>query len=186
MILQTGGLAIGLTSTRSNPNSPAFSRAASMVRTPSCSPAGPTTRTSRARMRRFVLWSRAMWNYLLGVSKNERANILFCYRESSCTPRKSRHRCLSSQQSLEYLERHGFQILSAVSPRRHRAQLDFLVANHQRERDFLDLGLADLRVQGHPALVQLDAIALLSKRIADLPGVVQLAVGNRHQRGLHG
>src|SRR5688500_17778067 len=65
MILQTGGLAIGLTSTRSSPNSPAFSSAASRVRTPSCSPAGPTTRSSRARIRRLVLWSRAMRHYLL-------------------------------------------------------------------------------------------------------------------------
>src|SRR5512140_3657499 len=58
MILQTGGLAIGLTSTRSMPSSCARASACSTGRIPSCSPSGPTTRTSRALMRRLVRASR--------------------------------------------------------------------------------------------------------------------------------
>src|SRR5205085_3754556 len=58
MILQTGGLAMGETSTRSRPNSTALARATSRGRTPNCSPSGPITLSSRARMRRFVRASR--------------------------------------------------------------------------------------------------------------------------------
>src|SRR4051812_25509453 len=58
MILQTGGFAMGETSTRSRPNSTALARATSRGRTPSCSPSGPMTRSSRARIRRFVRASR--------------------------------------------------------------------------------------------------------------------------------
>src|SRR5260370_10804949 len=58
MILQTGGLAMGDTSTRSRPYSAALARATSRGRTPSCSPSGPMTLSSRARIRRFVRASR--------------------------------------------------------------------------------------------------------------------------------
>src|SRR5260221_4331789 len=58
MILQTGGFAIGETSTRSRPYSAALARATSRLSTPSCSPSGPITLSSRARMRRFVRASR--------------------------------------------------------------------------------------------------------------------------------
>src|SRR3954471_24073442 len=68
MILQTGGFAMGETSTRSRPNSTALARATSRGRTPNCSPSGPMTRSSRARIRRFVRASR-MADSLVYVEK---------------------------------------------------------------------------------------------------------------------
>src|SRR5215208_5307162 len=51
MILQTGGLASGATSTRSRSASAATRRASSMRTMPTCSPPGPIKRTSGTRMR---------------------------------------------------------------------------------------------------------------------------------------
>src|SRR3954467_8601555 len=51
MILQTGGLASGATSTRSRSASAATRRASSMRTMPTCSPPGPISRTSGTRMR---------------------------------------------------------------------------------------------------------------------------------------
>src|SRR6478609_4285048 len=51
MILQTGGLASGATSTRSRSASAATRRASSMRTIPTCSPPGPIRRTSGTRMR---------------------------------------------------------------------------------------------------------------------------------------
>src|SRR6201999_1015741 len=51
MILQTGGLASGATSTRSRSASAATRRASSMRTMPTCSPPGPMRRTSGTRMR---------------------------------------------------------------------------------------------------------------------------------------
>src|SRR5437588_9050190 len=50
MSLHTGGRAIGATSTRSRSTSPASCRARSRGTMPTCSPSGPTSRTSRARI----------------------------------------------------------------------------------------------------------------------------------------
>src|SRR5215218_1549441 len=54
MILATGGLELGATSTRSRSASCASRRATSIFTTPTCSPAGPTRRTSGTRIRSFV------------------------------------------------------------------------------------------------------------------------------------
>src|ERR1700712_4447598 len=54
MILATGGLEFGATSTRSRSASCASLRATSMLTTPTCSPAGPTRRTSGTRIRSLV------------------------------------------------------------------------------------------------------------------------------------
>src|ERR1700742_2712088 len=51
MILQTGGLAFGATSTRSRSASAATRSASSMRTIPTCSPPGPINRTSGTRMR---------------------------------------------------------------------------------------------------------------------------------------
>src|ERR1700752_3739065 len=51
MILQTGGLAFGATSTRSRSASAATRSASSMRTMPTCSPPGPIRRTSGTRMR---------------------------------------------------------------------------------------------------------------------------------------
>lgn len=61
MIFATGGFAFGATSTRSRSASSA-SLSASPVRTiPTCSPFGPTRRTSGTRMRSLVRASALMW-----------------------------------------------------------------------------------------------------------------------------
>src|SRR5262245_30758071 len=57
MIRHTGGLALGATSTRSSSRARAAARASGRFTTPSCSPASPMSRTSRARIRSFVLGS---------------------------------------------------------------------------------------------------------------------------------
>ena len=54
MSLATGGRAIGATSTRSSSDSRARRRASSMRTIPTCSPAGPTSRTSGTRMRSLI------------------------------------------------------------------------------------------------------------------------------------
>src|SRR5204863_7455499 len=53
-ILQTGGSALGFTSTRSSPCSCAILRASSVDMTPSMPPSAPTTRTSGTRMRWLI------------------------------------------------------------------------------------------------------------------------------------
>src|SRR5579883_2117804 len=60
MIRHTGGLAVGATSTRSSPASWARASASRMGTIPSCSPFRPISRTSRARMRSFILVSRSI------------------------------------------------------------------------------------------------------------------------------
>src|SRR5689334_326297 len=63
MIRQTGGLALGATSTRSSSCSRDRASASGRGRTPSCSPSAPTRNTSRARMRSLILTScAAMWS----------------------------------------------------------------------------------------------------------------------------
>jgi hypothetical protein len=54
MSLATGGRAIGATSTRSSSASRARRRASSMRTMPTCSPAGPTSRTSETRIRSLI------------------------------------------------------------------------------------------------------------------------------------
>jgi len=54
MSLHTGGRAIGATSTRSRSTSAASWRARSRGTMPTCSPSGPTSRTSRARICSFT------------------------------------------------------------------------------------------------------------------------------------
>jgi len=52
--LATGGLELGATSTRSRSASCASRSATSILTTPTCSPLGPTSRTSGTRIRSFV------------------------------------------------------------------------------------------------------------------------------------
>src|SRR5438876_3390699 len=60
MIRHTGGTDVGATSTRSSSASAAFTSASRTPMTPSCSPLGPMTRTSRARIFSFTRGSRSM------------------------------------------------------------------------------------------------------------------------------
>src|SRR3954449_790285 len=60
MSLQTGGRAIGATSTRSRSDSAASSRALPIGTMPTCSPSGPTRRTSGTRIRSLILGSELM------------------------------------------------------------------------------------------------------------------------------
>jgi hypothetical protein len=55
MILQTGGFALGETSTRSRPCSEAASRASALEIIPIWLPSGSITRTSFARIASFIL-----------------------------------------------------------------------------------------------------------------------------------
>src|SRR5579875_2125894 len=57
MILQTGGLASGATSTRSRSIERAMDSASGSGLTPSCVPSESMRRTSRARMRSLIRWS---------------------------------------------------------------------------------------------------------------------------------
>src|ERR671933_416054 len=60
MSLATGGRAIGATSTRSKSDSAASSRALPIGTMPTCSPSGPTRRTSGTRIRSLILGSELM------------------------------------------------------------------------------------------------------------------------------
>src|SRR5690349_1250748 len=60
MSLHTGGRAIGATSTRSRSASAARSRALPIGTMPTCSPSGPTRRTSGTRIRSLILGSELM------------------------------------------------------------------------------------------------------------------------------
>jgi len=59
--LATGGRAVGATSTKSRSASWANRSASSIETIPTCSPAGPTSRTSGTRMRSFIRGSALMW-----------------------------------------------------------------------------------------------------------------------------
>ena len=85
------------------------------------------------------------------------------------------------EQLEEGVERHALEVLAAVAPRGHRALLHLPVAHHQGEGDLLELGLADLRVHRHPAVVQLGAEAPGAEELEHLAGVRQLAVGHGDQ-----
>jgi hypothetical protein len=67
MILQTGGLAFGATSTRSRSASAATRSASSMRTMPTCSPPGPINRTSGTRMRSLTRVSVLMGPPWVGV-----------------------------------------------------------------------------------------------------------------------
>src|SRR5215475_2305155 len=54
MIRHTGGFALSATSTRSRSMDRAIERASGSGRMPICPPSGPTSRTSRARMRSLI------------------------------------------------------------------------------------------------------------------------------------
>src|SRR5947209_8054695 len=73
MILQTGGLAFGATSTRSRSASAATRSASSMRTMPTCSPPGPINRTSGTRMRSLTRVSVLMGPPLLGLYRPPRA-----------------------------------------------------------------------------------------------------------------
>src|ERR1700758_31488 len=70
MILQTGGLAFGATSTRSRSASAATRSASSMRTMPTCSPPGPINRTSGTRMRSLTRVSVLMGPPLLGFCRS--------------------------------------------------------------------------------------------------------------------
>src|SRR5262245_37839457 len=61
MSLATGGRAVGATSTRSRSASAASRNASSMRTMPTCSPLGPTSRTSGTRIRSLMRGSVLMW-----------------------------------------------------------------------------------------------------------------------------
>src|SRR5688572_13007233 len=86
MILATGGLELGATSTRSRSASCASRRATSIFTTPTCSPPGPTRRTSGTRIRSFVRGS--LMRVLLYSS-------CFARREADAARRRERkiHAC---------------------------------------------------------------------------------------------
>jgi len=94
--LQTGGRAVGATSTRSRSASWA-SRSASVTLTiPTCSPFGPTSRTSGTRMRSLIRGSTLMWPpwlYLLRPwTRQERPTIhpALCLRALPPTRKRPR------------------------------------------------------------------------------------------------
>ena len=75
MSFATGGLAFGATSTRSSPASSARRSASSTRTTPTCSPPGPTRRTSGTRIRslmRVSLMSGSFHRILMRVTKSLR------------------------------------------------------------------------------------------------------------------
>src|SRR6478735_1443933 len=75
MSLATGGRAMGATSTRSSSDSRARRRASSMRTIPTCSPAGPTSRTSGTRMRSLIRGSVLLIGPPDGVCDGERTDV---------------------------------------------------------------------------------------------------------------
>ena len=67
MILHTGGLASGETSTKSNPSSSALFKASLMLMIPSCLPEEDITRTSLAVIRSLVLRPESFFALLLKI-----------------------------------------------------------------------------------------------------------------------
>src|SRR5438093_2583870 len=76
----TGGTDVGATSTRSSSASAAFTSASRTPMTPSCSPLGPMTRTSRALIFSFTLGSRSMLPLLPPLPRHDHAGTGRCLR----------------------------------------------------------------------------------------------------------
>ena len=72
MSLATGGFAIGATSTRSRSASAANRRAISTRTMPTCSPFGPTNRTSGTRMRSLMRGSLMLFSFVVVIATRER------------------------------------------------------------------------------------------------------------------
>ena len=70
-----------------------------------------------------------------------------------------RRRRFPGHQLDEGVERHGLEVLAAVAARRDALRLDLLLADHQREGDLGQLGVADLGAELVVGVVELDAPA---------------------------
>src|SRR5450830_1017409 len=128
MIRQTGGSAVGDTSTRSRPALAASARASVREMTPNCCPSISITLTDAALISRLIFKSFAMGH----LQKSNKLPIL-------CT--------LFTDKGNERLHIDGPEVLPVPLPRRNLAGGHFPIADHEHERRLLHLRLPDLVAQ---------------------------------------
>src|SRR6266536_3421229 len=89
------------------------------------------------------------------------------------------------QQLGELLERHGAEVLAGAQPRAHQLLVHLALAEHQHDRDLLELRAADLGRQGGVLVVDVDAEAAGAQGGGDLLGVPALLQPDRDRLDLH-
>src|SRR3989339_274277 len=125
MIRQTGGAAVGDTSTRSRPALAASVMASVREITPNCPPSISITRTDAALISRLILKSLAM-GHLQTSKKLSKLCTLFTHKVD------------------ERLHVDGTEVLSIPLPWRNLTGVRFAVADHEHEGRLLQLRLPDL------------------------------------------
>src|SRR5690554_5297920 len=102
MIFATGGLELGATSTKSRSAAWARRRASSMRTTPTCSPPGPTRRTSGTRIRSFVLGSLMRFSSYFDICGQAADGCRQATREENLCGQNCRHSTLDYLSALAY------------------------------------------------------------------------------------
>src|SRR5210317_2415766 len=155
MIRQTGGAALGETSTRSRPCSSAACSAAPNSMIPSCPPSSSMTRTSLARIDSLILVVSLLMTHLLMVQFT-----LFVYETNKIR------------------RLHRFQVLTGAMPCGDSAGGHFLIADHQHIRNFFHLGFTNLETQFFIAQISLHTNPFGAQFFTNLLDVSGLAVSH--------
>src|ERR1700694_1459319 len=137
MMRQTGGLAVGATSTRSSNCSWARRNASSTGTMPACEPSASTSRTSRTLILSLI---RVVLSIFSSPPRERRAQGLGgCQSKLQTAPV---HEIANPRRELR--RRHRAEVLAGAPAHRHRAGLLLARADHQHVGDLLHLRFADL------------------------------------------
>src|SRR3954469_14339518 len=143
MMRQTGGLAVGATSTRSSCSSWAFRSASSIGTMPPWPPSASTRRTSRTRMRsliRVVLSMSSSPPGSVGLAPVGSCSDSFSYKCLELAA-AGRRKVAHPREKISRVQ--GAQVLAGAPAHRDRPLLRLARPHHQHVGDLLELRLTD-------------------------------------------
>src|SRR6266851_9231995 len=186
-ILQTGGSALGATSTRSRPASDAMVSASLRPTTPTMLPRSSTRRTRRTPISSLMRGpSRVGVKFTGGLAIYILLQWVELFRRDRVGPaRRRRYRRLLCQSSNRFAERKGFLLLSAEPPQRNRSGCRLALPDDEQNRHLGKAVLADLIADLVVAGVGLDPEPQAGAFAHDLLGIGRRLGRNRRNHRLH-
>src|SRR5947208_34711 len=199
MMRQTGGAAVGETSTKSSPLPRATLRASKGGMMPSCLPSSSITRTSLARILSLIRTYRSA----IKIPSPRLGREPRLYQSDAPPERlhnqgKMATRMTTSlpfhRASVDKLPHPGDElgegaearVAGVAPPHRHAVPMRFAVPDHQHQRDFLQLRVADPSVELFVAIVEVRAKLRGAKFAGHTPRVVQVFLAHRQHHRLNG